>query len=281
VGGLVVNAGSRSTLATPPRIARAIARLRPAAVSAAPIDFLSWMRILEEDYPKAAGTSTDAIKLLLSSAELCSARRVEQISEHFGLTHVDVYACVEGLFSLPCTCGDKHLLPIYKVELFDEDLGLIGEFGTGRIAFTNLVKESTPMIRYLLDDWVTVRKSDCPHGFNKSVVPHGRYELCVRFGDEVVGVEPIEDCLFQHGLFGDYHLVIRDREIAIRVEEYAGEVPAKQIQQSFGDRFGLKTRVEAVPFGTLTDYRNPRGRKPILKIDDQRSTSTQEVPEFL
>jgi phenylacetate-CoA ligase len=282
MGGLVANVGSRSTLATPPRIARGIARLRPSLIAATPIDFLCWMRILQEDHPERYDEIVASLHALLSTAELCAGSRVRRISEHFGIEHLDVYACVEGMFSMPCTCGEKHLLPAYHVELFDEQLGLIGEFGTGRLAFTNLVKESTPMLRYLLDDWATVTRSSCPHGFTRSVVPHGRYELNVTLPCGVVNVEQVEDCLFEHGLFGDYRAVLYDERIELTVERYTGEpVPVDDIAASFEARFGLPTRVEEVPFGQITDYRSPRSTKPILKLQDRRSCSTQEVPEFL
>jgi phenylacetate-CoA ligase len=51
-GGLVANIGSRSTLATPERMADAISRLFPSVITGTPIDFLCWMRILKEDFPE-------------------------------------------------------------------------------------------------------------------------------------------------------------------------------------------------------------------------------------
>ena len=281
-GGLTANVGSRSTLATPTRIARVIARLAPVAVAATPIDFLSWMRILEEDHPERVDRVHASLKMLLSSAELCARSRVARIEEHFGLRHVDVYACVEGFFTLACTCGEKHVLPAYHTELFDADLKPIGPFGTGRLAFTNLVKRSTPMLRYLLDDWVTIRRSSCPLGFGTSVVPHGRYELNVSLGDEQVNVEQIEDALFSHGLFGDYRAVVFDDHMELQVERYAPRHDSEaRISEHFRARFGLPAQVTFVPFGTITPYREPRQSKPILKLEDRRSGSSQETPEFL
>ena len=281
-GGLVANVGSRSTLATPPRIARAIARLEPVAIAATPIDLLSWMRIVEEDHPDRYEAVVDGLKALISSAELCARSRSRRIAEHFSLRHADAYACVEGFFNLPCTCGEKHMLPAYHVELFDTELRPASNPGTGRVAFTNLVKRSTPMVRYLLDDWVTISKSACPHGFGWSVVPHGRYELNVDLGGEAVNVEPIEELVFTHGLFGDYRAVVFDDRVELEIEEYApGHDPAGVIEDHFEERFGLPARARFVPFGAITAYREPRGRKPILKVTDRRSTSTQETPEFL
>ncbi|MFQ5844780.1 MAG: phenylacetate--CoA ligase family protein, partial [Planctomycetota bacterium] len=102
LGGLVANVGSRSTLATPRRIARCIARLRPSVIAAAPCDFLAWMRILRDEHPSDHDAVVARLRVLLSTAELCAASRVKRIAEHFDIVHIDVYACVEGFFSLPC-----------------------------------------------------------------------------------------------------------------------------------------------------------------------------------
>jgi phenylacetate-CoA ligase len=282
IGGMVANVGSRSTLATPPRIARGIVRLLPSIVAAAPIDFLSWMRIVEEDFPEEAPRAKERLRALVSTAELCAEERSKRIGEHFGIREVDTYACVEGFFSLPCPCGEKHVLPAYHVELFDEELQRIGTEGTGRFAFTNLLKRSSPMVRYLLDDLVTVRSSECPYGFTKTVVPHGRWELTVRIGDENLNVRHFENAIFRHGLFGDWRVVVRDDRLDVTLEDYAaGEGAGDAVAKEMEERFGLPARVQVVPFGEITDYREPRLTKPILKVEDVRAESTQEVPRLL
>ena len=282
LGGLVANVGSRSTLATPPRIARGIARLRPALITATPIDFLGWMRILEEDHPAEAPAVRESLEGLLSTAELMAEERAKRIAEHFGIVAVDTYACVEGFFSLPCPCGEKHVVPAWHLELFDEDLNRIGTEGTGRLAFTSLVKRSCPMVRYLLDDLVTIAPSECPYGFRKSVFPHGRWELTVRLSGENVNVRHFENAIFAHGLFGDWHVRVRPEGLAVTLEDYAAPAGAgARVAAALGERFGVPASVDLVPFGTLTEYREPRRTKPIVKITDERPESTQEVPKLL
>jgi phenylacetate-CoA ligase len=282
IGGLVANTGSRSTLATPPRIARGIVRLEPALIAAAPIDFLSWMRIVEEDWPKEAPRVKEKLRALVSTAELFARERTLRVAEYFDIEAVDTYACVEGFFSLPCPCGEKHVVPAYHCEVFDEDLNLIGTEGTGRFAFTNLIKKSSPMVRYLLDDLVTIRPSECPWGFKTSILPHGRYELTVRIGDEAANVEQFEDEIFRHGLFGDFRVNVTDERFEVVVEDYASPADAKTaIAAGLEQRFGLPAEVTMVPFGEITAYREPRLTKPILKLTDARSSSTQQFPKLL
>jgi len=281
VGGLVANVGSRSTLATPERIARAIARLRPAVIAATPGDFLGWMRIVREDYPDAYPAVLSSLEVLLSTAELCAESRVRRIEEHFGVVHVNTYACVEGFFALACPCGENHVLPAYHTEVVDEEGNRIGEEGTGRFVFTNLLKKSTPMVRYLLDDWVTLKASECPYGFRKTVVPHGRYEMTALTPSGRIGTRHIEEALFRHGLMGDYQVELAADRVRARVEVYDGEVEAGAVGAELERLFGLPAEVALVPYGSVTDFRAVRMSKPLLRFVDRRPTSQQKVPAHL
>lgn len=281
LGGVVANVGTRSTIATPERMARALRRLRPAVLTGTPIDVLSWLRIVKEDTPDQYPKLLEHLKLVLSTAELCSASRSRAMSKEFGLKHIDIYACVEGFFSLPCPCGEKHVLPIYHPEIFDEHLNCIGTRGEGRFAYTNLAKKSSPLVRYLLDDFVTVSDSSCPFGFGVSIEPHGRWELTVVLNGRRLGVRHFEEAIFSHGLFGDYRAVIDDDGIRVTAEEYGPHDSREAMVRNLSDTFGQRTEVELVPFGTITKYREIRQSKPILKIEDRRSSSTQVIPEYL
>jgi len=283
-GALVANVGSRSTLATPPRTADAIARLKPGFIVGAPLDLLAWLRIVREDHPQAYDGVVDQLSIFLSSAELCSTHRRQAIEKEFGLIQIDTYATVEGFFTVACPCGAKHLIPMHLVELFDENLHKIGETGRGRLVFTNLAKRSTPLVRYLLDDLVTVRESTaCPWGFAREIVPHGRYELSVRVGDRLLNVSDFEEEIFAEGLWGDYRVQLHDNNIAdVLLEEYAAPAgAAKRVAERIHAAFGLACRAEAKPYGFLTPYREPRTAKAILKVEDRRRDSRQKIPEVL
>ncbi|HNV70287.1 MAG TPA: 4Fe-4S binding protein [Candidatus Ozemobacteraceae bacterium] len=280
-GGMVANIGTRSTIAPPERMVRALKRLRPSVITGTEIDLLCWLKILQEDYPQDAERVREHLKVAMSTAELCSVSRSRAIEREFGLVHVDIYACVEGFFSVPCPCGEKHILPLYHTEVLDPELKHATEYGEGRFAFTNLIKKSSPLVRYLLDDYVTISISQCPHGFKKSIVPHGRWELTVQVGGRRCGVRHFEEAIFKHGLFGDYRVVLEDGRMNVTVETFGRHEPAKTIEEALGAEFGMTTVVELVPFGTITAYREVRKSKPILKIEDRRSCSTQKIPEYL
>ena len=281
LGGLVANVGSRSTLATPQRIARCIARLKPSVIASTPGDFLAWMRIVSEEYPADYDAVVSELRVLLSTAELCATARQHRIEEHFGIRHIDIYACVEGFFSLPCPCGESHVLDAYLPELIDEGGRLLGREGTGRFVFTNLIKRSTPMVRYLLDDWVTVRASSCPYGFRTSVEPHGRFELTARLAGERFGIRHFEEEIFRHGLFGDYRVEIQPKACRFTVETYAGDPDREALREGLSGRFKRDVELELVPYGALTDYREVRQSKPILRLVDHRPVSEQTIPAHL
>ncbi|MFQ5845902.1 MAG: hypothetical protein ACE5JG_13040, partial [Planctomycetota bacterium] len=178
-------------------------------------------------------------------------------------------------------CGRKHVLPAYHAEVFDETGRRIGREGTGRFAFTNLIKRSTPMVRYLLDDWVTLRASRCPYGFEVSVEPHGRYELSAVVGGERRGLRHYEEELFRHGLLGDYRVELLPGRCRVVAETYGASPDPAAVGAALRDRFGGEAEVELVSYGALTDYRAVRETKPILRLVDHRPASEQTVPVHL
>jgi hypothetical protein len=67
----------------------------------------------------------------------------------------------------------------------------------------------------------------------------------------------------------------------VSLEEYGRHDSGKAIEDTLAEKFGLKTTVELLPFGSITKYREIRVSKPILKLEDRRSVSTQKLPEYL
>ncbi len=281
-GFLCAHVGTRSTIATPYRIARLIARLKPSVIAASPVDFLSWMKIVEQDFKKDFDNVVYNLKALISTAELCADSRSQQIVNYFDIHHINTYACVEGFFSLPCPCGERHILPVYHAEVFDEGLNFIGEIGEGRFAFTNLIRKSTPFVRYLLDDYVKIYESDCPFGYKKSIYPYGRYEMMVNINGKKYGIGHFEDILFKYGFFGDYNVKIYNDKIKILAEIWAGRVDINNLKRHLYYLFrGKKIEIELLEFGQLTKYYEVRKTKPILKLIDLRQESTQKKPAFV
>lgn len=287
-GFTVAQLGARSTIATPERMARTIVKLKPSAISATPLDFMSWMKITKADFPDDYEDVVGNIRFLLSTAEPCARSRQNRIEELFDLTHINTYASVDGFVSLQCPCGEMHLIDnLLKIELFDGDMNPLGPFGKGRLCFTNLLRRSTPMVRYLLDDLVTVKRSDCKHGYRKSIYPHGRYELSVDINDRTMGNLDFEEIIYRHGLFMNYGIEIKEDEVNINLEEYDIKNNDNNLYGPSGIKdeveaaTGLRCRLNMVPLGELTPYRMVRSAKSVIKVVDMRNASRQDLPIVL
>lgn len=284
-GMVVAQLGSRSTIAIPERSAKSISNLIPSVIASTPLDFMAIMEIIREDFPEKFDEVISNIKVLLSTAEPCAVSRQKAIEDHFGLTHINVYTSVDGIIALPCPCGEKHIIDsVHYTELFDEDKNLIGEYGSGRLCFTTRIKKATPMVRYLIDDYVTIKKSNCPYGFKKSIIPHGRFELTVKLNNKLLGTIDLEDIIYRYGLFMDYRITIYNDKIEMILEKYpiaCNNYNIEALISHFEEISGLKCEVDIVEFGDLTDFRKVRSAKSILKVLDKRSSSTQSIPIVL
>lgn len=281
-GFLTINVDARTTISPPHRVARLLSRFKPSVIVASEIDFLSWMKVLKEEYSYSYDFVVKNLQGLISTAELCSQERSKQIEKEFNITHIDNYSCVEGFFSLPCLCGEKHILPIYHTEVLDDKLIESNEFGDGRFAFTNLLRKSTPFVRYLLDDYVTIHPSKCEYGFKKSIMPHGRYELTVDINGKKYGTRHFEAILFKNYLFGEYQVTVLDNEIQILAEDYIEkEIDYDQIINDYEKEFGLKTSLKVVDYGKIRNYHEIRQSKPLFRLIDKRSLSTQQIPMYV
>jgi len=281
-GFLTINVDARTTISPPHRVARLLSRFKPSVIAASETDFLSWMKVLKERYPESYDDVVDNLQVLISTAELCSKARSSQIEKYFNIVHIDNYACVEGYFSVACPCGEKHVLPIYHTEVLSEDLKTTNEYGTGRFAFTNLLRKSTPFVRYMLDDLVTIYPTNCKYGFTKSILPHDRYELTVKINDKRYGTRHFEEILFKNYLFGEYQIILNNDSLDIIAEDYANEILLEnEIIKNFESEFKMPVNLKIVESGTIRNYNEIRQSKPLFRLIDKRVMSTQKIPQYV
>lgn len=281
---MVAQLGSRSTIATPERNARTIAKLKPSIIAATPLDLMVWLEIIRTDLPDAYQAVLNNLKILFSTAEPCANTRKQQLEKNFGITHINTYATVDGFVTIPCPCGEKHIVDgLYEIELFDHNLNSLGFYGTGRLCFTNLMRKTSPLVKYLIDDYVTITPSTCPHGFKNSVSPKGRYELTVDLNNRTWGSLDFEELIYKFGLPMDYRIYIQDDQIQVELEEYPS-CPGYDISSLKIELItltGLTVEVELLKLGDLTSIRKVRENKSIIKILDLRQTSRQILPTIL
>jgi phenylacetate-CoA ligase len=284
-GALVAQLGTRSTIAMPSRTADTIVKLMPSTISATPIDFMSWIEIIRTDYPKEFKDIIENIKFLFSTAEPCAKSRQNQIEKCSSITHINTYASVDGFVSIPCPCGEMHIInDLYDIGLFDSNMNYIGQKGIGRLCFTGLFRKTTPMVKYLLDDLVTLYDSRCNYGFKTSIKPHGRYELSIDINGTTLGNLDFEEIIYKYGLFMDYHVEITNNLISIKLEKYplaSDNYKLNELKDEVENLTRMKCLVESCPIGILTNIRDVRKSKSVVKIVDIRINSRQEIPQIL
>ncbi len=281
---LVAQLGSRSTIATPERTARTIAKLKPSIIAATPLDLMVWLEIIRTDLPEAYPEVLRNLKILFSTAEPCADSRMKQLERHFGLVHINVYATVDGFITIPCPCGEKHIIEnLYQIELLDNELKPLGFYGTGRLCFTNLIRKTSPLVKFLIDDFVTITASTCPYGFRSSVSPRGRYELSLEINNKTWGTLDFEEIIYKFGLPLDYRVSIYNEQILVELEEYPScpFYDSSALKTELTELTGLDVEVKLLKLGDLTSIRKVRENKSIIKILDSRKSSRQILPVFL
>ncbi len=257
----------------PRACAQTLARLRPSVIVATPTDFTAWMWLLMTQHPKEYLRLREHLRGFLAHGEVLGKARQAAMAREFGITVVDIYAAGEGFSAVPCACGDLHLLSVYVCELADEKGRLTGTSGEGRLVFTNLLRRSTPMVRYLLDDYVTVTPCKCPHGFTRSIVPHGRFADTAVVGERRLGPRHFADTLYAHGMFGDFRIVLHPDGTHIAAEIWGPHPEVGTLRNAFQSQLGVPCQVELVPFGTLSPIDGATAPLRPRRLDDRRRPS--------
>ncbi|MBN1579853.1 MAG: AMP-binding protein [Anaerolineae bacterium] len=134
--------------------------LQPNAVSAPP----SMLRILARE--KVQGRLRIAPKRLVSYAEVLYPETRTFLRERFGCPVFEIYKATEGAIAISCVHGSLHVNEdLVALELLDDE-GQPVPPGTPsrRTLVTDLHKTSQPIVRYALNDIITIRPEPCPCG---------------------------------------------------------------------------------------------------------------------
>ncbi|MDQ1252569.1 MAG: hypothetical protein QG646_1690, partial [Euryarchaeota archaeon] len=144
-------------------------------------------------------------------------------------------------------------------------------------------RKTSPLVKYLIDDYVTITPSTCPHGFKNSVSPKGRYELTVDFNNRTWGSLDFEELIYKFGLPIDYRVFIHDKLIQVELEEYPScpDYDSISLKTELSTLTGLTVEVKLLKLGELTSFRKVRENKSIIKILDLRKNSRQTLPKIL
>ncbi len=123
--------------------------------------------------------------LVVSYAEVLSIEVKQKLKETFNVPVLEVYKSSESFLALPCNKGNLHLNEdVAYVELLDTNNKPVKPGNPGFVVVTDLLKKGTPLIRYKMNDLLTISPEKCSCGSNFRVIQqiHGRAD------DIIVGV---------------------------------------------------------------------------------------------
>lgn len=126
-------------------------QMQPTALSAPP----SMLKILAE--AKQDKKLQISPNLVVSYAEVLSPDTEQYLEQIFETKILEVYKCTEGMLAQSCKAGRLHINEdISIVEIVDKNDDPIPPGTPGHVIVTDLVKHTTPIIRYRLNDIVTI-----------------------------------------------------------------------------------------------------------------------------
>lgn len=148
------------------RIIEQVKDIDPNILAAPP----SVLRILGD--ARSRGDLDISPKRLVSYAEVLDKRTKGNLTKAFKCDVHEIYKCTEGAIAISCAKGRLHINEdLVLVEVRDQD-GKPTPSGKpcSKMLVTDLHKRSQPMIRYELNDVITISKKPCPCGSKFRVI---------------------------------------------------------------------------------------------------------------
>jgi phenylacetate-CoA ligase len=258
----------------------ALTTYRPNLISATPSYALYLGGVLRESGhdPRRSGVRT-----IIVLGEPCPEATRARIRELWGEVRIEqFYGCTEAAPSCGgYTCGhalhfmeDTHL-----VETVDPSTHRPTPPGTpGLVVITNLCSEASPQIRFLVGDFTTLSREECPCGRTHVHCQglDGRADDMLNVRGVTLFPSAVEDMLRRMPELGDEFQIVLDspeggrERLRLIVEVQAGAeagAVAARIEEEAKARFDLRPEVEVVPLGSLpkTEFKARRVR------DERRS----------
>jgi len=141
-------------------------QLQPNVLSAPP----SMLKILAQEIE--AKRLSIKPKRVVSYAEVLYPDVERNLEKVFGYTIHQIYKCTEGPIAITCKYGNLHINEdLVAVQTLD-DSGKETEEGkpSNKMVVTDLHKKSQPIIRYELNDIITISRNKCCCGSNFRVI---------------------------------------------------------------------------------------------------------------
>ncbi|MFD5452713.1 phenylacetate--CoA ligase family protein [Streptomyces sp. NPDC127100] len=260
--GATVVPGDNRSLAMPyARVERVMHDLGVTLTWSVPTECLIWAAAAQ-----AAGHRPDAdfpaLRALFVGGEPLTTARRDRISRLWGVPVIEEYGSTEtGSLAGECPHGRMHLWADRALfEVYDPRTGAVRAEGEGQLVVTPLYREAMPLLRYNLEDNVSVAYDDCACGWNLPTVRVlGRAAFGYRVGAATVTQHRLEELVFS--LPDAYRVVFwraRAEPTALRIEI---EVPEEhraaaeaELASAVRTALGVDSTVAGLPPGTLIPH---------------------------
>jgi phenylacetate-CoA ligase len=260
--GATVVPGDNRSLAMPyARVVRVMHDLGVTLTWSVPTECLIWAAAAI-----AAGHRPDAdfpaLRALFVGGEPLTSARRRRISRLWGVPVIEEYGSTEtGSLAGECEHGRLHLWADRALfEVYDPRTGTVSAEGDGQLVVTPLYREAMPLLRYNLEDNVSVSYEDCPCGWNLPTVQVlGRAAFGYPVGSATITQHRLEEVVFSlPESYGVLFWRAKAESTALRIEvEVADEHRAAaqaELTAAVRAAFGVDSEVIGLAPGTLVPY---------------------------
>ncbi|MFF1715870.1 MULTISPECIES: phenylacetate--CoA ligase family protein [unclassified Streptomyces] len=260
--GATVVPGDNRSLAMPyARVVRVMHDLDVSLTWSVPTECLIWAAAA-----KAAGHRPDTdfpgLRALFVGGEPLTSARRRRISRLWGVPVIEEYGSTEtGSLAGECEHGRMHLWADRALfEVYDPRTGTVSADGEGELVVTPLFREAMPLLRYNLEDNVSVSYDDCACGWGLPTVQVlGRAAFGHQVGGATITQHKLEELVFS--LPDSYEVLFwRARaeptvlRIEIEVPEEHRAAAQAELEASVRAVLGVSSEVTGLAPGTLIPH---------------------------
>ncbi|MGW1279620.1 phenylacetate--CoA ligase family protein [Streptomyces tsukubensis] len=260
--GATVVPGDNRSLAMPyARVVRVMHDLGVTLTWSVPTECLIWAAAADAAGHRP-GADFPALRALFVGGEPLTSARRRRISRLWGVPVIEEYGSTEtGSLAGECPRGRMHLWADRALfEVYDPATGTVREEGEGQLVVTPLFRKAMPLLRYNLEDNVSVSYDDCACGWNLPTIQVlGRAAFGYRTGGATITQHGLEELVFS---LPDFYRVMFWRaraepallRVEIEVPEEHRTAAEAELTASVRSAFGVDSEVTGLPPGSLIPH---------------------------
>lgn len=257
--GATVVPGDNRSLAMPyARVVRVMHDLDVTLTWSVPTECLIWAAAAAAAGHRP-GADFPALRALFVGGEPLTSARRRRISRLWGVPVIEEYGSTEtGSLAGECRHGRMHLWADRALfEVYDPQTGTVSAEGEGQLVVTPLFREAMPLLRYNLEDNVSVSYDDCECGWKLPTVQVlGRAAFGYRVGAATITQYRLEELVFSlpdsyEVLFWRAKAEPTGLRIEIEVPEEHRANAQAELAASVRAEFGVDSEVTGLAPGTL------------------------------